>query len=211
MELVLAFAVLGVLVFGWRAFTRENEQRGIAIGKAQNQAYVEFEGILETQFGIVHPEYCLSRWTHEAIAYDAVTGRVAFGRRIPTGNLHVEVFEPGQIRKCSIDIDGTSVIETSFSETAARAFAGGLLFGEAGTVVGALASSRQVREKVRSVVLNVLVDDPSQPRRQVTFFAITDGNGVDAFIADAAMRYGCGNPREWYDRLTVLMERGRQR
>jgi hypothetical protein len=25
------------------------------------------------------------------------------------------------------------------------------------------------------------------------------------------MRYGCGNPREWYDRLTVLMERGRQR
>jgi len=99
--------------------------------------------------------------------------------------------------------DGESIIRSSRVSQAAGAAIGGLVFGGAGAVVGALSGSKTSSTHARQLDLRLLVDDVSNPNFDVRFLAFPMSKKRREY-ADASK-----SVRHWQGVIKVMMERVR--
>jgi hypothetical protein len=97
--------------------------------------------------------------------------------------------------------DGETITKTSRSSQLGGALVGGVLFGGAGAIVGALTGSKRSAQKVRKVELRIVLNDPASPLFVLSFQDTEHKSGslVHQIASKAA--------QEWQARIDVLIRK----
>ena len=79
------------------------------------------------------------------------------------------VFEYKQLLQSEIIVDGETYIKQSTTNTIGRTVLGGLIGGGVGAVIGGVTGKKHKKEKVKSVDLKIIVNNPSNPIYKINF------------------------------------------
>lgn len=96
--------------------------------------------------------------------------------------------------------NGQSLTKTSRTSQAANAILGGILLGGVGAIVGALTSAQKTKTKVKSVDIELTINDTAEPVFRINFQNVGDKAG--GHINEPAMK----NANEWMARFRVIMK-----
>lgn len=211
MEFLILVAILGVVVaLGIRSFIGETDARGEAAERAWMNRQQTFAERLVKEHEFVASDLHVSRNRGSGIGFDEQSLRIAFLSGPNRGD-SIEIFPANAILGAEVKIDETSVLQTATGQAFGRALAGGILAGGAGAVVGGATANKVQADLVRSVDLDVRVDDPVTPVRRVNFFSVVSGPGVERSMAQAFMQVMEADPEMWHNRLAVLIDRNSRR
>ena len=111
------------------------------------------------------------------------------------------VYKYTEIIECSIEIDGEIVQKKSTTNTALRTLAGGLLLGGTGAIVGGLSGSYKNKEKIKSVILKIIVNDIENPVFKIDFLFIECNK--ESIIYTAAK----SNVEKWHGIVSILINK----
>jgi ribosomal protein L7/L12 len=138
---------------------------------------------------------CASEKGGTGIAIDNENKRVAL---VTSTNCRVISYR--DIIEAQVFEDGASIIKSSRASQIGGAALGGLLFGGAGAVVGALLPSKTMRDKVESISLRIVVNDISDPVHTLEFIAFPVKKGSSGY------RNAIATARRWHDIAAVIIK-----
>jgi hypothetical protein len=140
---------------------------------------------------------------YSAIAVDNSGEKICLIKGSPFDDaLVVQVLPFGAVIESHITFDGHSVTKSSRSSILDGALVGSLIAGDAGMIVGGLSASSSTQEMIRTIGLQVTVDDITNPVHSVCFFHFDKGmpkKALNGFISEAAT---------WQSIMMVAMRRG---
>jgi hypothetical protein len=138
-----------------------------------------------------------SDW-RQAIAIDTRRRQLALAN-FNNDHPQARIIDANHIVSAEILEDGASLIKTARMGQLGGAAVGGLIFGPLGAVVGGLSSGKRQIEKVRSIDLDIIVEDLEAPRFTARFLNVeVDKSGI-------AYRASIDTAREWAARIAALI------
>ena len=106
--------------------------------------------------------------TCSGMAIDEMRSKVAFCD-LARSRTALELFDYKDILQVEIFEDGETVTRTCRRSQLGGAAIGGAMFGEAGTIAGALSAKTMSRESVDQIELRLTVDNSTDPLREICF------------------------------------------
>ncbi|MDD2724342.1 MAG: SHOCT domain-containing protein [Methylovulum sp.] len=168
---------------------------------AEYQAkYKEFEDTFQkaSDFNPTFLYVGLDRKT--GIAIDEPRTKVCIVKR--NGNLLVHrVISYEDILSSELYKDGEIILKTVRSSQISGAVVGGLLLGGVGTVIGGLSGNKIQKNNTQTIILRVVVNDPTDPLLDVYFLNYEIDNNSEYYkllLEDA---------RQWQARMDILIKR----
>lgn len=134
----------------------------------------------------------------KAIAIDAAGSCVCVA--VTTGKeISHRLIPASKIIATELREDGESILVTNRGSQAAGALVGGVLFGGVGAAVGALSGKTTQKSNVRSLMVQVTVNDLATPLYEFEFLSHSVRKG------DLQYKNAIQQAREWHARLTAVI------
>ena len=124
----------------------------------------------------------------KGISIDSSTKKICF---INDKTFLVKPFQ--DVIETQLNIDGSTVTKTSRGSQALGVAVGGILGGVAGAMVGGLSGSKESIEKIKSVTLQILVNDLNNPVHEIT---LSEHTAIQTALDEA---------NQWNSTLKVLI------
>lgn len=188
--------VIGVNVF--KKAANEEEQKKNIQTKAKNEIDKLLQNI--TDFSVTD-----SHITENNMAFIAVDEKrrkfLIGGTEIDTGNINHKIISIKDILGVEITENGKGLLSTSANKnTLGMAAVGGLLFGGAGAIVGAISGSN-TKTKITEISLRIAIDNIKTPYVGINFLCEVAGKGSNEH------QQVLTSAEKWYGIVSVLLER----
>jgi len=121
------------------------------------------------------------------IAFNGFNKKMTFWRAGEGTNIILDPINTSDILGFTLKIDESEICKTNSEGAFGRALIGGVLFGGAGAVIGAVSAKQSTISKkdTRKVSVEFLLDDVNSPLREIVFYLVDEDNeAFEAFLPD---------------------------
>ena len=188
--------VSGVIVFK-KSVKEEIEKRKIG-----SKAKTEIDSILGNMPNFSVDESYIINNNLAFIAVDENKRKIAIGGlENDTGKVNYKIISAENIMGVEITENGKGLLSSSVNKnTLGMAAVGGLLFGGAGAIVGAISGSN-AKSKITEISLRIAIDNIKTPYVGINFLSQVTGKGSDEH------KQVLTNAEKWYGIISILLER----
>lgn len=188
--------VTGVIVLK-KSVNEEIEKK-----KIESKAKTEMDSILGNMPNFSVDESYIINNNLAFIAVDENKRKIAIGGlENDTGKVNYKIINAKDIMGVEITENGKGLLSSSVNKnTLGMAAVGGLLFGGAGAIVGAISGSN-AKSKITEISLRIAIDNIKTPYVGINFLSQVTGKGSDEH------KQVLTNAEKWYGIISILLER----
>lgn len=198
----LLIGLIGLGLFIYVLFARgtvNDDYKSDVIYDAKDQFY---------KLGLDHYYFSFNIGKTKAFKLDEETSNMIYvHRRSVIDKFEVTNIPFDKILDVTVSSNGSSLISVSKGGLVGGALVGGAVFGNVGSVVGAMSANKHSSELIHNIDLIITIDDLDSPI--IKFEAFRSENGIDKNSDN--YKNIMNNVDEWFGKFTVILKRNERR